>query len=109
MIEGTFGFLFHVTHDFVHFFGRGRNQRGRATSDTTGWVSKAHSQPSEATTREEAQINGASGSRKAEPESGTSVLSLQDRIRELEKHVVKKVVVLSLFSVQEINYLIIDL
>ncbi|KAI8566386.1 hypothetical protein RHMOL_Rhmol02G0036700 [Rhododendron molle] len=70
---------------------RGRNQRGRAISDTTGWVSKAHSQPSEATTREEAQINGASGSRKAEPESGTSVLSLQDRIRELEKHVVKKV------------------
>ncbi|XP_058200536.1 TNF receptor-associated factor homolog 1a-like isoform X2 [Rhododendron vialii] len=69
---------------------RGRNQRGRATGDSTGWVSKAHCQPSEATTREEAQINGASGSRKAEPESGTSVLSLQDRIRELEKHVVKK-------------------
>ncbi|KAI8548051.1 hypothetical protein RHMOL_Rhmol07G0242600 [Rhododendron molle] len=41
-------------------------------------------------TREEAQINGASGGRPAEPESGTSVFSLQDRTRELEKHGVKK-------------------
>jgi hypothetical protein len=40
--------------------------------------------------REEVQINGASGGHRAEPESSTSVLSLQDRIRELEKHMVKK-------------------
>ncbi|KAH7857540.1 hypothetical protein Vadar_013808 [Vaccinium darrowii] len=50
---------------------RGRNQIGRAASDT---------------------MVG------AEPESSTSVLSLQDRKRELEKHVAKKVVELLLFS-----------
>ncbi|CAL5337499.1 unnamed protein product [Camellia sinensis] len=69
-------------------------QRGRATSDATGSANEAHSQPSEAM-RDAAQPNGASGSCQAEVESEAVVLSLQDRIKELEQHVVKKVVYLS--------------
>ncbi|KAI8010828.1 Flowering time control protein FCA [Camellia lanceoleosa] len=68
----------------------GRIQRGRATSDVTGSANEAHSQPSEAM-RDAAQPNGASGSCQAEVESEAVVLSLQDRIKELEQHVVKKV------------------
>ncbi|GMP56123.1 hypothetical protein CsSME_00020711 [Camellia sinensis var. sinensis] len=41
--------------------------------------------------RDTAQPNGASGSCQAEVESKAVVLSLQDRIKELEQHVVKKV------------------
>ncbi|CAL5395306.1 unnamed protein product [Camellia sinensis] len=67
---------------------RGRIQRGRATSDATDSANEVHSQPSEAM-RDAAQPNG--GSFQAEVESEAVVLSLQDRIKELEQHVVKKV------------------
>ncbi|GMP56114.1 hypothetical protein CsSME_00020706 [Camellia sinensis var. sinensis] len=66
---------------------RGRIQRGRATSDATDSANEVHSQPSEAM-RDAAQPNG--GSFQAEVESEAVVLSLQDRIKELEQHVVKK-------------------
>ncbi|GFZ08764.1 TRAF-like superfamily protein [Actinidia rufa] len=69
---------------------RGSNQRGRASRNATGWVNEAQRQPSEAV-RDVAHPNDASGGCKAESGSETVVLSLQDRIKELEQHVVKKV------------------
>ncbi|PSS15965.1 MATH domain-containing protein [Actinidia chinensis var. chinensis] len=68
---------------------RGSNQRGRASKNVTGWVNEVQRQPSEAA-RDVAHPNDASGGCKAESGSEPVVLSLQDRIKELEQHVVKK-------------------
>ncbi|KAL6989835.1 hypothetical protein U1Q18_015586 [Sarracenia purpurea var. burkii] len=65
---------------------RGRNQRSKVTSDATGW--KAHIQSSEPV-RDAARSNNSSLNCKDESESEAVVLSLQDRIKELENHVVK--------------------
>ena len=81
-------------------FCRGRNQRGRASRNATGWVNEAQRQPSEAV-RDVAHPNDASRGCKAESGSETVVLSLQDRIKELEQHVVKKVVFLSMVLIKQ--------
>ncbi|KAL7169681.1 hypothetical protein ACSBR2_034666 [Camellia fascicularis] len=73
---------------------RGRNQRGKATCDATGLANEVRILAPEPS-RDAAQPNDASGSCKAESESEAVVHSLQDRIKKLEQHVVKKVVFLT--------------
>ncbi|KAL5542149.1 hypothetical protein UlMin_009859 [Ulmus minor] len=69
---------------------RGRNQRGKVTSDGNCWANEADNQPSGSTV-DAGDLNDASGISKAgESEPETVVLSLQDRIKWLEQHVVKK-------------------
>ncbi|KAL7251602.1 hypothetical protein ACSBR1_013445 [Camellia fascicularis] len=69
---------------------RGRNQRGKATCDATGLANEVRILAPEPS-RDAAQPNDASESCKAESESEAVVHSLQDRIKKLEQHVVKKV------------------
>ncbi|KAL6970527.1 hypothetical protein U1Q18_030225 [Sarracenia purpurea var. burkii] len=68
---------------------RVRNPRSRATSSATGRANEAHRQPSEST-REVARLNGVSGSCKTESEFDIHRISLDDRVKEPEQHVVKK-------------------
>ncbi|KAL7220263.1 hypothetical protein ACSBR2_013181 [Camellia fascicularis] len=70
---------------------RGRNQRGKATCDATGLANEVRVLAPEPS-RDAAQPNDASESCKAESESEAVVHSLQDRIKKLEQHVVKKVI-----------------
>lgn len=71
---------------------RGRSQRGKAaTHEATGWASDVQRQPSEVLS-DVAQANDitVNGGKVDESESDVVVLSLQDRIKWLEQHVVKK-------------------
>ncbi|GMP77364.1 hypothetical protein CsSME_00033661 [Camellia sinensis var. sinensis] len=68
---------------------RGRNQRGKATCNATGLANEVRMPPPEPS-GDAAQPNDASESCKAESESEVVVHSLQDRIKKLEQHVVKK-------------------
>ena len=82
--ERTFG----TSYDLVFKFFRGGNQRGKATNELTGWGSELHSQPFE-TASDVGQSSDVSGSCEvAESESQ----ALQERIKWLEHHVAKKVV-----------------
>lgn len=81
-----------IFHMVLLYIVRGRNQRGKETTDATDGVKEAHSRPSEPT-KAATRPNDASGSCKAESEA--VVHSLEDRIKKLEKHMVKKVVFVS--------------
>ncbi|KAI8561046.1 hypothetical protein RHMOL_Rhmol04G0305700 [Rhododendron molle] len=86
--NGPYKGSLHPNHKSQKSPSRGRNQRGKETTDATDGVKEAHSRPSEPT-KAATRPNDASGSCKAESEA--VVHSLQDRIKELEKHMVKKV------------------
>ncbi|KAK9265869.1 hypothetical protein L1049_027319 [Liquidambar formosana] len=69
-------------------FPQGKNQRGKATCDGTNWANETDSQLSEPAT-DAGNLNDVSGNCKAS-ESEAVVHSLQDRIKWLENHVVRK-------------------
>lgn len=74
-----------------HVTCRGKNQRGKVSSDGTSWANETDNQPFGPAT-DAMDMNGVSGSSKTgESESEAVVSSLQDRIKWLEQHVVKKV------------------
>ncbi|XP_024019950.1 TNF receptor-associated factor homolog 1a [Morus notabilis] len=69
---------------------RGKNQRGKVSSDGTSWANETDNQPFGPAT-DAVDMNGVSGcSKTGESESEAVVSSLQDRIKWLEQHVVKK-------------------
>jgi len=77
--------------DLALFICRGKN-RGIASCDTGGWTSKIDSQPSGAAA-DAGVINKESGSGKVgKNESEGAVVTLKDRLKWAEKHVVRKVV-----------------
>ncbi|KAF7146079.1 hypothetical protein RHSIM_Rhsim04G0189200 [Rhododendron simsii] len=86
--NGPYKGSLHPNHKSQKSPSRGRNQRGKETTDATDGVKEAHSRPPEPT-KAATRPNDASGSCKAESEA--VVHSLQDRIKELEKHMVTKV------------------
>lgn len=69
---------------------RGKNQRSKVAYDGTSWANELDAHPSGPAT-DAGDLNDASGSCKAaESESEAGSLSLHDRIKWLEQHVVKK-------------------
>jgi hypothetical protein len=73
------------------FICRGKS-RGKASCNTGGWTNEIDSQPSGAAAAAGA-INKESGSRKVgKNESEGAVVTLKDRLKWAEKHVVRKVV-----------------
>ncbi|KAM3755979.1 hypothetical protein ACB098_02G078100 [Castanea mollissima] len=68
---------------------RGKNQRGKATYDGSSWANEMDNQPS-GPAEDAGDLNDVSASCKAGESESESVLSLQNRIKSREQHVVKK-------------------